>query len=92
MNGGIEVTLIKPTHGDMITLNQNDRYLCNPGAVGQPRDGDPRASFAVLEYTSHDVEATYTLYRIEYDIQKAIKETHRVGLPAGLAERLEDGL
>jgi len=91
-NGGVEVTLIEPSHGEMITLNPNDRYLCNPGAVGQPRDGDPRASFAVLDYTSYDAEASFTLHRIEYDIEKAIKETHRVGLPAGLAERLEDGL
>ena len=91
-NGGVEVTLIEPSHGEIITLNPNDRYLCNPGAVGQPRDGDPRASFAVLDYTSYDAEASFTLHRIEYDIEKAIKETHRVGLPTGLAERLEDGL
>jgi diadenosine tetraphosphatase ApaH/serine/threonine PP2A family protein phosphatase len=84
--------LIKPSPGESITLNPNDRYLCNPGAVGQPRDGDPRASFAVLEYTSHDAEATFTLHRIEYDIEKAKMETHRVGLPAGLAERLIEGL
>ena len=55
-------------------------------------DGDPRASFAVLEYTAHNAESSFTLHRIEYDIEKAKKETHRVGLPAGLAERLEDGL
>lgn len=91
-SGGIEVTLIKPKHDEAITLYPSDRYLCNPGAVGQPRDGDPRASFAVLEYLSPESEATFTLYRTVYDIDKAKKETHRVGLPAGLAERLEDGL
>ena len=91
-DGGIEVTLIKPQHDEAITLYPNDRYLCNPGSVGQPRDGDPRASFAVLDYLSPDSESTFTLYRTEYDIEKAKMETHRVGLPSGLAERLEDGL
>ena len=91
-NKGIEVTLTIPSHGDVTTLYPNDRYLCNPGSVGQPRDGDPRASFGVLDYTDQESEATFTLYRTEYDIEKAKKETHRVGLPSDLAERLEAGL
>jgi diadenosine tetraphosphatase ApaH/serine/threonine PP2A family protein phosphatase len=86
-----EVTLEIPVHGESITLNPEDRYLCNPGAVGQPRDGDSRASYAVLEYTSPDAEAIFTLYRTEYDIKGAQSETHSVGLPSILAERLEMG-
>jgi predicted phosphodiesterase len=86
-----EVTLEKPVPGEPVTLNPEDRYLCNPGSVGQPRDGDPRASFAILEYTSHEAESTFTLYRTEYDIKAAQAETNSVGLPSVLAERLEVG-
>ncbi len=86
-----EVTLQIPQHGEPITLSPEYRYLCNPGAVGQPRDGDPRASYAMLEYTSPDAEAIFTLFRTEYDIKGAQNETHAVGLPSVLAERLELG-
>jgi putative phosphoesterase len=41
-----------------------DKLYCNPGSVGQPRDGDPRAAFAVYE------AGEFTLYRVEYDMQK----------------------
>lgn len=41
-----------------------DKLYCNPGSVGQPRDGDPRAAFAVYE------AGTFTLHRVEYDMQK----------------------
>ena len=86
-----EVTLQIPVENEPIILNSEDRYLCNPGSVGQPRDGDPRASFATLEYTSPDAEAVFTVHRTEYDIKAAQAETHSVGLPSILAERLEIG-
>ncbi len=86
-----EITLEIPTHEESITLSPEDRYLCNPGSVGQPRDSDSRASFAVLEYTSPDSESIFTLYRTEYDIEGAKSATHSVGLPASLADRLELG-
>ena len=41
-----------------------DTLYCNPGSVGQPRDGDPRAAFAIYE------KGEFTLHRVEYDIQK----------------------
>lgn len=41
-----------------------EKLYCNPGSVGQPRDGDPRAAFAVYE------EGEFTLHRVEYDMQK----------------------
>lgn len=41
-----------------------DKLYCNPGSVGQPRDGDPRAAFAIYE------GGEFTLYRVEYDMQK----------------------
>ena len=67
------------------------RHLCNPGSVGQPRDADPRASFALLEYTSPDAEALFTLHRTEYDIAAAQEATEKAGLPTILAERLSLG-
>ena len=89
LNG--EVTLQIPVEDEPIILNAHDRHLCNPGSVGQPRDGDSRASFATLEYTSPDAESIFTLFRTEYDIKAAQTETHSVGLPSILAERLEIG-
>ena len=86
-----EYTMEIPLPNEPVILNPNDRYLCNPGSVGQPRDGDSRASFAVLEYSSPDAEAVFTLHRTEYDIQGAQNETHAVGLPSILAERLAIG-
>ena len=86
-----EVTMQIPVEDEPIILNPQDRYLCNPGSVGQPRDGDARASFATLEYTSPDAESIFTVYRTEYDIKAAQAETHSVGLPSILAERLEIG-
>jgi predicted phosphodiesterase len=86
-----EITLQKPNEGEPIILDPEDRYLCNPGSVGQPRDGDRRASFATLDYTSPDAESIFTLYRTDYDVKAAQAETHNVGLPSILAERLEIG-
>lgn len=60
--------------------------LINPGSVGQPRDGDPRASFAVL-----DADAmTITYHRVEYPIRKTQRDMHRLGMPSFLRERLQN--
>ncbi len=73
--------------GVPICLEADRRYICNPGSVGQPRDADPRASFAVL-----DLEArTFTVHREQYDIGAAQAATERAGLPIVLAERLALG-
>ncbi|HQZ39476.1 MAG TPA: metallophosphoesterase family protein [Vicinamibacterales bacterium] len=63
------------------------RYLVNPGSVGQPRDGDPRAGFGVV-----DVEAgTVTLHRVAYPVAEAQARIAAEGLPEILAERLGVG-
>ena len=90
-SGGSEVSLKIPEDGVPITLYPEDRHLCNPGAIGQPRDNDSRASFAILEYSSPEEAATFTVHRVAYDIKSAQAETHNAGLPAILAERLEIG-
>jgi diadenosine tetraphosphatase ApaH/serine/threonine PP2A family protein phosphatase len=63
------------------------RMIINPGGVGQPRDGDPRASYAI-----YDAEArTITHYRVEYDIQATQKKMEERGLPTSLILRLSLG-
>ena len=63
------------------------RYLVNIGSIGQPRDGDPRASFAVYD----DEKMTVEIKRVEYDVQKAVEKILRAGLPPKLAYRLAEG-
>lgn len=63
------------------------RWLLNPGSVGQPRDGDPRAAYLVL-----DLEArTASFRRVPYDIERTQSEIRDAGLPEVLAARLEVG-
>ena len=63
------------------------RYLLNPGSVGQPRDGDPRASYAILDAADHGVG----IRRIPYDIERAQAKIRHAGLPGLLADRLGVG-
>jgi len=64
-----------------------ERHLFNPGSVGQPRDRDPRAGYAVLDTERGQVEA----YRVEYDIEAAAGKIIAAGLPPLLARRLRSG-
>jgi predicted phosphodiesterase len=68
-------------------LSSGMRYLINPGSVGQPRDGDPRASFLV--YDTND--RTVRFFRVEYDIKKCQDKVVQAGLPPQLAWRLKHG-
>ena len=61
--------------------------LINPGSVGQPRDGDPRAAYVI--YAPDERLVTY--YRIGYDIEKAQRKIIQAGLPQSLALRLGTG-
>jgi diadenosine tetraphosphatase ApaH/serine/threonine PP2A family protein phosphatase len=63
------------------------RYLVNPGSVGQPRDGDPRAAYAVLDTDRHVI----TAHRVAYDIRTTQRQMERVGLPDPLIRRLRLG-
>jgi diadenosine tetraphosphatase ApaH/serine/threonine PP2A family protein phosphatase len=64
------------------------RVLLNPGSVGQPRDGDPRASYLILEPET----GTATWYRAAYDIAAVGAAMRAAGLPVHLADRLRHGL
>jgi predicted phosphodiesterase len=61
--------------------------LINPGAVGQPRDGDPRASWALVDLAARTVEVR----RVPYDLERTLAALSRAGLPEALAERLRAG-
>jgi diadenosine tetraphosphatase ApaH/serine/threonine PP2A family protein phosphatase len=74
-------------HDGKHQLSSRNRYFINPGSVGQPRDGDPRASFAVLDTEEPAVE----IIRVNYDIDAAMKAVLAAGLPQFLAERLQVG-
>lgn len=76
-----------PQPGVPIAVSEPCRYICNPGSVGQPRDADPRASFAVLDLN----DLTFTVHRQEYDILAAQQATQQAGLPTVLADRLAIG-
>ena len=62
-------------------------YLINPGSVGQPRDGDPRAGFGVYDAASQVVE----IYRVPYPIERTQIRIREAGLPEALAQRLAIG-
>jgi len=62
-------------------------YIVNPGSVGQPRDGDPRAGYAVVDTE----QGTATWHRAEYDIRAAQGAIRDAGLPLRLAARLAEG-
>jgi len=70
-----------------IALDDVNRYLVNPGSVGQPRDGDPRAGFGIVDTAAREM----TIYRVEYPISKAQARILEEGLPEVLAQRLALG-
>jgi predicted phosphodiesterase len=70
-----------------LDLNPDDAYLINPGAIGQPRDGDPRAAYVLYEPARRCV----VYCREEYDIGSVQAKIRRAGLPDVLAERLAVG-
>jgi diadenosine tetraphosphatase ApaH/serine/threonine PP2A family protein phosphatase len=63
------------------------RWLLNPGSIGQPRDGDPRAAFCLVDLDA----GRASFVRVEYPIEETQVEMHESGLPAALAERLAHG-
>src|SRR3954471_10026300 len=71
----------------LVQMKDGCKYLINPGSVGQPRDGDPRAAYAIVDTTRRRVE----LYRIRYAVDAAQSKVVKAGLPDVLAQRLAVG-
>ena len=70
-----------------LSLRSEYRYILNPGSVGQPRDGDWRAAFALYD----DAHSVFTWFRVPYDFRTAQRRIRRAELPEVLATRLGDG-
>ena len=76
-----------PGEGGHFKLEEGKLFFVNPGSVGQPRDGDARAAFAIYDTDLRDVE----LIRVEYDKKTTAEKISQAGLPMFLAERLMMG-
>jgi predicted phosphodiesterase len=77
---------LAPRAGNTVALGEG-RTLLNPGSVGQPRDGDPRASYMVIDSDAR----TATWGRVAYDIDAVVAKMRAAGLPIRLADRLRVG-
>jgi diadenosine tetraphosphatase ApaH/serine/threonine PP2A family protein phosphatase len=82
-----KMTSFVPTSGVTVRLLQGRRWLAVVGSVGQPRDGDPAASFALFDTSSREI----TYCRVPYDVDTAAKRIRENGLPLWLADRLSVG-
>jgi len=74
-------------HGGVVALEEGTRYIVNVGSVGQPRDLNPKASFAFYDTAAR----TLTIERFDYAIAEVQRKIEAANLPATLATRLEQG-
>lgn len=81
-----DIETVKPVYNEATKLN-GSRLIINPGSVGQPRDSDPRAAYAVLDVDSMSIEHR----RIPYDISAVQKRMRDAEMPDRLVQRLEHG-
>jgi len=81
--------IVSPVHDSSIRIPPDgaSRFLVNCGAVGQPRDGDPRAAYGILDSSAR----TLSLARVDYDVSAAQAKIVAAGLPDVLAQRLAVG-
>jgi diadenosine tetraphosphatase ApaH/serine/threonine PP2A family protein phosphatase len=82
-----KMTSFVPTSGVTVQLLKGRRWLAVVGSVGQPRDGDPAASFALYDTDTREI----TYCRVPYDVDTAARRVLENGLPPWLAERLSLG-
>lgn len=73
-------------HREEAAMDRENRYLINAGSVGQPRDRDPRACYAVID------DAGARFVRVEYPVRKTQQKMRDAGLPDPLVERLSHGM
>jgi diadenosine tetraphosphatase ApaH/serine/threonine PP2A family protein phosphatase len=78
---------VRYTRNADIKLEKGHRYLINVASIGQPRDGDPRAGYALFE----DADRWVRHVRLDYDVAGAMRRILDAGLPRFLAERLQWG-
>jgi len=86
----VQVVVSKPEGGSRfssLTVKGDTQYLLNPGSIGQPRDGDTRAAFAIADLDNQTVE----FWRVPYDVEGVQRRMERAGLPEPLILRLSIG-
>jgi len=86
----LSVIQLKPNPGPSfaaLRLEPGSRYLINPGSIGQPRDGDPRAAFAIADMDHRVIE----FWRVPYDIEAVQARMRTAGLPEPLIFRIAVG-
>jgi diadenosine tetraphosphatase ApaH/serine/threonine PP2A family protein phosphatase len=89
-NSHLEVLSMRPRNTELfapLRIEAERRYLLNPGSIGQPRDGDPRAGFAIADLEHGVVE----FWRVPYDISVVQSRMRTAGLPEPLVHRLVVG-
>ena len=82
-----QVEFAHAEEGQVVQLRPESRYIFNPGSVGQPRDGDPRAAYALWDTATGSIR----FERQSYDIAATQQQMRAAGLPALLIERLQYG-
>ncbi len=84
MSPTAKMTAFTPITGAAVPLLQGRRWLAVLGSVGQPRDGNPAASFAMFDTDKREL----TYCRVPYDVEQAVAAIRKKGLPRWLADRL----
>jgi diadenosine tetraphosphatase ApaH/serine/threonine PP2A family protein phosphatase len=87
MSSAAKMTSFVPTSGVPVQLLGGRSWLAVLGSVGQPRDGDPAASFAMFDTQTKEI----TYCRVAYDVETAARRIRENGLPLWLADRLSAG-
>lgn len=83
---GLRVAIHAPNYQESLHLNGN-RLIINPGSVGQPRDSDPRAAYAILDLET----MSWAYHRVAYPVEQTQQRMRQYGLPQRLVARLEYG-
>lgn len=77
-----------PQHSVVVPVAESNRQIFNGGSVGQPRDGDPRASYLIYDTSKSVIE----FFRVTYNVERAAEKIRALGLPEVFAKRLFTGL
>jgi len=86
----LEVLQLHPRTNELrcaLRIEPETRYLLNPGSIGQPRDGDPRAGLAIADLENNAIE----FWRVPYDVEQVQERMRAARLPEPLAHRLTLG-
>ena len=83
-----KIAPFRPISGNAVPLPSHRRWLAIVGSVGQPRDGNPAAAYALFDSAKEEI----TFFRVPYDHLAAARKIRQAGLPPLLAERIERGI